>query len=124
MMRFDDGHPVIQAAFGGHPSYPPGCGPGPRAVAGDVTADWLACGSGRFAFRAATTPLVDVQSPAVGVLAGVLRRERVAAGQPAPPRPTTWPALHHTVYATPPRGPLVQAENTGVCQNGTPTGSP
>jgi hypothetical protein len=31
-------------------------------VARDLTADWLSCGSGRFAFRAATTPLVDVQA--------------------------------------------------------------
>ncbi len=123
MMRFDDGHPVIQAAFGGHPSYLPGCGPGPRAVAADVTADWLACGSGRFAFRAQTTPLVDVQAQPWACWQGYFGEN--GSRQASPTATTDYLAsLHHTVYATPPRGPLVQAENTGVCQNGTPTGSP
>jgi hypothetical protein len=56
----DHGHPVLQAAFGGHPTYPAGCGGQPRAVAAGASDDWLSCGSGRFAFRAATTPLVDL----------------------------------------------------------------
>ena len=123
MMRFDDRHPVVQAAFGGHPSYLPGCGPGPRAVARDVTADWLSCGSGRFAFRAATTPLVDVQAQPWACWPGYFGEN--GARQASPTAKSDYLAsLHHTLYATPPRGPLVQAENTGVCQNGQPTGTP
>jgi len=124
MMRFDDdGHPVIQAAFGGHPSYLPGCGPGPRAATGDVTADWLACGSGRFAFRAQTTPLVDIQAQPWACWQGYFG-ENGARQAAATAKSDYLASLHHTVYATPPRSPLVQAENTGVCREGQPTGSP
>ena len=59
-IAFDQGHPVLQAAFGGHPTYLAGCGARPRPMTYDFTSDWLSCGSGRFAFRAATTPLVDI----------------------------------------------------------------
>ncbi|MGH2896864.1 MAG: hypothetical protein ACRDPM_26845 [Solirubrobacteraceae bacterium] len=122
-MRFDEGHPVVQAAFGGHPSYLPDCGPGPRAVARDLTADWLSCGSGRFAFRAATTPLVDVQAQPWACWPGYFGEN--GARQASPTAKTDYLAsLHHTVFATPPRGPLVQAENVGVCQSDRPTGTP
>jgi hypothetical protein len=56
----DHGHPVIQAAFGGHPSYDNHCGARPRAQVDNLSSDWVVCGSGRFAFRATTTPLVDL----------------------------------------------------------------
>lgn len=59
-LALDGGHPVVQAAFGGHPTYEPGCGAKVRHQPGYVLVDWLACESGRFAFRAATTPLVDM----------------------------------------------------------------
>lgn len=59
-LLFDNGHPVVQAAFGGHPSYDNGCGARPRSITGYALSDWVVCGTGRFAFRAATTPLVDV----------------------------------------------------------------
>ncbi len=120
-MTLDQGHPVIQAAFGGHPSYPPGCGPGPRAVAADATADWLSCGSGRFAFRAGTTPLVSVQAQPWACWAGYFGEN--GGLQAAPNNATDYlAALHHTVYATPPVGPLVQAENRSACRDGRPTG--
>lgn len=57
-----DRHSVIQAAFGGHPSYDAPYGARLRFIPpliGTVS-DWVDCGSGRFAFRASTTPLVDI----------------------------------------------------------------
>jgi hypothetical protein len=120
-MKLDDGHPVVQAALGGHPSYPPGCGAQPRAVSGGVLADWLACGSGRFAFRAATTPLVDIKSQPWACWPGYFGEN--GRLQASAPKSDLLVGLRHTRYATPPRGPLVQAENTGVCQDGTPTGA-
>jgi hypothetical protein len=120
-MAFDGHHPVIQAAFGGHPSYLPGCGAQPRAAAKGVLADWLSCGSGRFAFRGATTPLVDIKSQPWACWPGFFgengRLEATA------PHSDVAVALRHIRYATPPRGPLVQAENRSACRNGTPSGS-
>jgi hypothetical protein len=62
LLSFDEGHPVVQAAYGGHPTYPAGCGARPRYANGleGLVSDWLVCGPGRFAFRARTTPLVDI----------------------------------------------------------------
>jgi hypothetical protein len=65
LLTFDDGHPVVQAALGGHPTYDAHCreslrfNPALGVIRGRV-ADWVVCGSGRYAFRAATTPLVDI----------------------------------------------------------------
>ena len=65
LLTFDNGHPIVQAALGGHPTYDAHCREGLRynpalgAIRGRV-ADWVVCGSGRFAFRAQTTPLVDI----------------------------------------------------------------
>jgi hypothetical protein len=53
-------HPVIQAAFGGHPSYPV-CGEHHRNTPVPLS-DWAVCGYTRFAFRATTTPLVDLRA--------------------------------------------------------------
>jgi Vacuolar protein sorting-associated protein 62 len=62
LLSFDEGHPVVQAAYGGHPTYPAYCGARPRYANGidGLLSDWLVCGAGRFAFRASTTPLVDI----------------------------------------------------------------
>jgi hypothetical protein len=61
-LTFDDGHPIVQAAYGGHDPYDNNCGQRPRHANGlkGLVSDWIVCGSGRFAFRAATTPLVDI----------------------------------------------------------------
>ncbi|MBV9002485.1 MAG: hypothetical protein JO304_25750 [Solirubrobacterales bacterium] len=65
LLTFDDGHPVVQAALGGHPTYDAHCrehlrdAPALGVIRGRV-ADWVVCGSGRYAFRAETTPLVDI----------------------------------------------------------------
>jgi hypothetical protein len=61
-LAFDGTHPIVQAAFGGHPSYPSRCGANSRGALAHLSSDWIVCGSGRFAFRAATTPLVDLAS--------------------------------------------------------------
>ena len=57
----DEGHPVVQAAYGGHPTYRAGMR---TAAAREANAflsslhlarfliDWLVCGSGRLAFKA------------------------------------------------------------------------
>jgi hypothetical protein len=60
MLSFDDRHPIVQAAIGGHPSYDSHCGGRARARVYDLSSDWLSCGGGRFAFRAAATPLIDL----------------------------------------------------------------
>lgn len=65
LLTFDDGHPIVQAALGGHPTYDAHCreslryAPALGVIRGRV-ADWVVCGSGRYAFRAASTPLVDL----------------------------------------------------------------
>ncbi len=65
LLTFDEGHPVVQAALGGHPTYDAHCreslrfNPALGVIRGRV-ADWVVCGSGRFAFRWQTTPLVDI----------------------------------------------------------------
>jgi hypothetical protein len=45
-----------QAAFRGHSTYDNNSGPRPGAVTGYALNEWLVCGTGRFTFRAATTP--------------------------------------------------------------------
>ena len=59
-LAFDGTHPIAQAAFGGHPTYDNHCGARLRGRLSNLSADWVICGSGRFAFRAASTPLVDL----------------------------------------------------------------
>jgi hypothetical protein len=65
LLTFDQGHVVVQAAYGGHPTYDAHCrqslrfAPALGVIRGRV-ADWVVCGSGRFAFRWQTTPLVDL----------------------------------------------------------------
>lgn len=106
LMRFDDGHPLVQAAFGGHPSYLPGCGPGPRALLANATGDWLSCGSGRFAFRGSTTPLVNLAAQGWVCWPGFFGQY---AKDPQRSDPTG------QIYAKPPVAPMRQAENAGVC---------
>jgi hypothetical protein len=69
-LALDHGHPIVQAAFGGHPSYYNVCGAQPRPKLKNLTSDWVVCGAGRFAFRASTTPLVDLASAIWGCWKG------------------------------------------------------
>jgi hypothetical protein len=116
VLTFDQGHPVLQAAFGGHPTYVPGCGARPRAATADFSNDWLSCGSGRFAFRAATTPLVDIaQTPWAcwpGYFGEASTQLEVNAANHAE---NVIDSVKHFVFVAGPRSPLQQAENTGVC---------
>jgi hypothetical protein len=116
-LTFDDGHPVLQAAYGGHPTYLPGCGARPRKATYDLSSDWLSCGSGRFAFRAATTPLVDLAETSWACWPGHFgeassQLEVNAANEPE----NIADSVKHFVFVAGPRSPLQQAENTGVCK--------
>jgi hypothetical protein len=111
-------HPVVQAAYGGHPTYPAGCGARPRFIEplnGRVS-DWLVCGPGRFAFRAARTPLVDLATRRWACWRGHFGAPSPNSTQQA--AQSTNIALHWAgnelkkyVYVAGPRSPLWQAEN-------------
>jgi hypothetical protein len=137
LLSFDEGHPVVQAAFGGHPTYDVHCGARHRfahGLNGDVS-DWVVCGSGRFAFRAATTPLVDIAKTPWACWQGhfgVATPSEVAGAKH--PENSVQRALNSYYEVAGPRSPLWQAENghlqadgspakdTGVCaNNGNPS---
>jgi hypothetical protein len=122
-----EGHPVVQAAYGGHPSYEPGCGAQarPRANAllnrlrlSSVLVDWLVCGSGRLGFRAATTPLVDLASVPWGCWPGHFGEANFAERAAAEAREFERDVLDRLVLVAGPEAPLLQAENKGVCARG------
>jgi hypothetical protein len=117
-LRLDAGHPIVQAAFGGHPTYLPRCGAqAPRAVLHNLSSDWLVCGSGRFAFRGATTPLVDLARTSWGCWPGYFGEARTQLEVQAAGRPETLlDELKHEVFVAGPRSPLRQAENSRVCK--------
>jgi hypothetical protein len=74
-LSFDGTHPIAQAAYGGHPTYDNRCGARPRGKVRYLSSDWVICGGGRYAFRASSTPLVDLAHTEWG--AG-----RAASGRP------------------------------------------
>ncbi len=116
-LRFDDGHPIVQAAFGGHPSYPNGCGEHLRPILKNLGSDWLVCGSGRFAFRAETTPLVDLARASWACWPGHFGEataEQVRDARRAESDPRR--ALAKYVLVAGPRSPLRQAENADACR--------
>jgi hypothetical protein len=126
-LGFDGGHPVVQAAFGGHPSYPPGCGRRDRTRhLGGLLADWLVCGSGRFAFRADTTPLVDLGGPDApwACWPGHFGEAKPGAERPDPDAGALTQAVAKYVDVAGPLSPLQQGENGsvksgyGVCRRG------
>lgn len=111
----DQTHPVVQAAFGGHPSYAPSCGQQRRPKTRGVLSDWLVCGS-RFVFSASGTPLVDIAQTPWACWRGhfgeaVPGVESSDANKPE----TILDELSHQVFVAGPISPLRQAENTGVC---------
>jgi len=147
-LTFDDGHPIVQAALGGHPTYDAQCreslryAPALGVIRGRV-ADWVVCGSGRFAFRAATTPLVDIaKTPwacwqghfgiatpseigAARLNEGSIQRAIDANYEVAGPRSPLWQAengrLAADQTATPGKAPPV---DTGVCAGGAGPAAP
>jgi hypothetical protein len=142
LLTFDQGHPVVQAAYGGHPTYDAHCAdrlryaPALGVLRGDV-GDWVVCGSGRFAFRAATTPLVDLAKTPWACWEGhfgvATPSERTAARLNEGSAQRTIDAYYEVAG---PRSPLWQAENghlaadggkptdTGVCANGANPAAP
>jgi hypothetical protein len=118
-IAFDQGHPALQAAFGGHPTYLAGCGARPRRVTYDLTSDWLSCGSGRFAFRAATTPLVDIAHTPWACWPGYFGEASTKLEVQAAMKPeSVLDSAKHFVFVAGPRAPVQQAENSGTCQAG------
>jgi hypothetical protein len=123
-LSFDEGHPVVQAAFGGHPTYDAHCGQRLRFAHGlkGLTSDWVVCGSGRFAFRAMSTPLVDIAKTPWACWQGhfgVANAKEVAAAKLPESSPQRVSEKYYHVAG--PRSPLWQAENGHLASDGKPT---
>jgi hypothetical protein len=127
LLSFDHGHPVVQSALGGHPTYDPHCRQSlrfapalPVGIRGRV-ADWIVCGSGRFAFRAATTPLVDLAKASWACWRGhfgVATRSEIGAAKLN--EGSIQRAIDANYRVAGPRSPLWQAENGGLAADKTP----
>ncbi len=121
LLSFDEGHPVVQAAYGGHPTYPAFCGPRPRYANGldGLVSDWLVCGAGRFAFRADTTPLVDIAKTPWACWKGhfgVATPSEVQGSKQN--EDSVQRALDDYYEVAGPRSPLWQAENGHLAADG------
>lgn len=117
LLSFDEGHPVVQAAYGGHPTYLAGCGGRRRYANGlkGLVSDWLVCGPGRFAFRASTTPLVDIAKTPWGCWKGhfgVATPSEVRAAKHNEGSVQRAKDKYYDVAG--PQAPLWQAENGGL----------
>ena len=115
-LALDGSHPLVQAAFGGHPTYEPGCGAKVRHQPGAVLVDWLVCGSGRFAFRAGTTPLVDIAGQPWACWRGHFgaagtRDEIKNFGQVDKHGESVLDQARGQAYVAGPQAPALQAEN-------------
>jgi hypothetical protein len=115
-LALDGTHAIVQATLGGHPTYEPGCGVRVRDQPTAVLVDWLVCGSGRFAFRASTTPLVDMAHlPWVcwpGHFGAAGTRDEI---QNFGKNEGVLDQLWGQVYVAGPQAPALQAENKGTC---------
>ena len=130
LLTFDQGHPIIQAALGGHPSYDAHCRESLRynkslgALAGKE-ADWVVCGSGRFAFRWQTTPLVDLAKVPWACWRGHFGAANHAEISNASKSESSVQRVLNANYTVAgPPSPLWQAENEGVCANGADPAAP
>jgi hypothetical protein len=124
-ISLDGTHPVIQAAFGGHPSYPAYCQARPRVRVRNLSSDWLVCGSGRFAFRATTTPLVDLAQTSWACWKGHFGEAKPGLEVNAPGEtddPLT--TARKFVYVAGPASPLWQAENGSLSTGTGPCSQP
>ncbi|MEA2400561.1 MAG: hypothetical protein QOK00_964 [Thermoleophilaceae bacterium] len=112
-------HPVVQAAFGGHPTYPAGCEQQPRRLLKKQSSDWLVCATGRYAFRASVVPLVDLGlapwSCWPGHFGEATAKQRKNAALPEY-RPERWHSK--LVQVAGPRSPLYQRGNEETCTRG------
>jgi Vacuolar protein sorting-associated protein 62 len=115
--KLDGTHPIVQASFGGHATYPNTCAENPRPITRNAASDWVVCGSGRFAFEASNTPLVDLARTPWGCWAGhfgqatpdQLRNARLPEQDPR-----RYDGKFYRVAG--PLSPLRQAENVGTCR--------
>jgi hypothetical protein len=126
-------HPIVQAAYGGHPTYEPRCGARQRFAHGlrGAVSDWVVCGSGRFAFGASTTPLVDIAAAPWACWKGHFGfATKTEVGTAKLNEGSIQRALDSNVLVAGPRSPLWQAENghlrsdyskqagdTGICDH-------
>src|SRR5438128_1238195 len=116
-LHFDGGHPIVQAALGGHPTYPDTCGRYRRAYVKGILSDWVVCAPARFAFRASTTPLVDLAHASWACWPGHFGEAtptQVRNGNLPESDPRRYIAKY--VLVAGPRSPLRQAENARVCK--------
>ena len=116
-------HPIVQAAIGGHPSYPNTCGGYKRSQGGGALYDWVVCGGGRYAFRAYTTPLVDLGRTPWACWPGHFGEARSGREVVDPTADTLTTIIAKYVHVAGPVSPLRQAENGqdpgyGVCTRG------
>jgi hypothetical protein len=122
-LSFDERHVIVQAALGGHPTYPAGCGERLRFAHGlkGLVGDWLPCGPGRFAFRAASTPLVDLAKTGWACWKGRFGSASPLEVQNAKrDEGSVVRALERYVLVAGPRSPLWQAENGHLAADGAP----
>lgn len=109
-------HPVIQAAFGGHPSYPPLCSQARRPKTAYSLSDWLVCGP-RFVFAANDTPLVDIAWTPWACWRGHFGEAIPGVEVTNFKKPESiLDGLKRQVWVAGPQSPLWQAENTGACK--------
>jgi hypothetical protein len=109
-------HTIVQAAFGGHPSYDNHCSDRPRALLQRQSSDWVVCGTGRYAFRATTTPLVDLARTSWSCWPGHFGQATASQRRNATLPdydPRRWNSK--VIQVAGPQSPLHQAENAGVC---------
>ena len=79
----------------------------------------MVCATGRYAFPAASTPLIDLARASWACWPGhfgeaTAKQRRLAALPESDPR--RWQAK--VIKVAGPRSPLMQAENAGVCERG------
>jgi hypothetical protein len=116
-------HPIVQAAIGGHPSYPNTCGGFKRSQGGGALYDWVVCGGGRYAFRAVTTPLVDLGQMSWSCWPGHFGEAKHGVEVVDATADTLTQENTKYVHVAGPVSPLRQAENGqdpgyGVCTRG------
>jgi hypothetical protein len=116
-------HPIVQAAIGGHPSYPSACGSYKRSSGSGALYDWVVCGGGRYAFRAYNTPLVDLGQTSWACWPGHFGEAKAGREVVDPTADTLTTAIAKYVHVAGPVSPLRQAENGqdpgyGVCTHG------
>jgi hypothetical protein len=126
LLTFDHGHVVVQAALGGHPTYDAHCreslrfNPALGVIRGRV-ADWVVCGSGRYAFRGQGTPLVDIAKTPWACWQGHFGvATATEVGNAKKSESSIQRTIDENYQVAGPRSPLWQAENGRLAADRTP----